>query len=283
MASSTVPAPGFDCTFDDIYLREGLVKLDRRFLAGLKASDAALHEQLTRARADPAALASKQESELLLALTPHLERFVACLFRIETEVQALAAKHHQLAPLYQVKRQFVQRKAMHRYAPHQAAGFDGLALERELEQAFGEPFTELAYARNVTAWQKDESAHAPHLESALRYAAWAAHTEEGRKRRRGGVLFKAPAKLDPQRLIPVVTDDSGGYRSHRLERHSLRRRDGFKLTDPGADLVRALDEANYCIWCHEQGKDSCSKGLLEKSAAGRGAASFKKSPFGVTL
>jgi NADPH-dependent glutamate synthase beta subunit-like oxidoreductase/NAD(P)H-flavin reductase len=283
LASSTIRTLGFDCTFDDLYRREGLVKLDQRFLTGLKGSDVALHEQLARARADPAALASKQESELLLALVPQLERFVARLFGIETEVQALAAKHHQLAPLYQVKRQFVQRKAMHRYSPHQAAGFDGLALERELEQAFGEPFTELAYARHVTEWQKDEPAHMPRLERALRYAAWAAHTEEGRIRRQAGVLFKAPAKLDPQRLIPVVTDESGGYRSHRLERHQLRRREGFKLTDPGADLVRALDEANYCIWCHEQGKDSCSKGLLEKGAAGRGAASFKKSSFGVAL
>jgi len=283
LAASTVPVSGFGLGFDDLYSRDGLLGLDQHFLAGLKGGDAALHEQLTHARADPAALASKQESELLLALVPHLERFVARLFGIETEVQALAAQHHRLAPLYQVKRQFVQRRAMHRYPPHQAASFDGLALERELEKMFGEPFTELAYARHVTQWQEDETAHAVHLDAALRYAAWAAHTEEGRKRRRGGVLFKAPAKLDPQRLIPVVTDESGGYRSHRLERHSLRRRDGFKLTDPGADLVRALDEANYCIWCHEQGKDSCSKGLLEKAAAGRGAASFKKSPFGVTL
>jgi NADPH-dependent glutamate synthase beta subunit-like oxidoreductase/NAD(P)H-flavin reductase len=283
LASSTIRTLGFDCTFDDLYLREGLVKLDQRFLAGLKGSDTALHEQLTHARADPAALASKQESELLLALAPHLERFVARLFGIEKEVQALAAQHHGLAPLYQVKRQFVQRRAMHRYAPHEAAGFDGLALERELEQAFGEPLTEIAYARHVTDWQQDESAHGTRLECALRYAAWAAHTEEGRKRRGAGVLFKAPAKLDPQRLIPVVTDESGGYRSHRLEPHHLRQRDGFKLTDPGADLVRALDEANYCIWCHQQRKDSCSKGLLEKGAAGRGAASFKKSLFGVTL
>ncbi|MGH8702168.1 MAG: FAD-dependent oxidoreductase, partial [Burkholderiales bacterium] len=269
--------------FDELYCRDGLIRLDQRFLAELAQSDAALHEQLALARADPAALAPKQESELLLALTPHLERFIAHLFGIEAEVQALAAKHHQLAPLYQVKRQFVQRRAMHRYPPQEATRFDGLALERELEKTFGEPFTELAYARHVTEWQKNEPAHASHLETALRYAAWAAHTEEGQKRRRAGVLFKAPAKLDPQRLIPVVTDESGGYRSHRLERHSLRRRDGFKLTDPGADLVRALDEANYCIWCHEQGKDSCSKGLLEKGTSGRGAGSFKKSPFGVTL
>jgi len=283
LGSRSIPAAGFDCTFDELYTREGLVKLDRRFLAGLREGDAALHDRLLGARGNPPGLAPKEESVLLLALAPHLERFVARLFGIEPELQALAAKHHVLAPLYQVKRQFVQRRATHRYAGAEAATFDGPALERELEAAFGEPFTELAYARHVAEWQKNEAAHAAHLERALRYAAWATHTEAGRARRGSGVLFKAPSKLDPQRLVPAVSDESAGYRTHRLAPHSLRRRDGFKLTDPGADLVRALDEANYCIWCHEQGKDSCSKGLLQKGATGRGAASFKKSPFGVAL
>ena len=44
-------------------------------------------------------------------------------------------------------------------------------------------------------------------------------------------------------------------------------REGFALTDPGTDLVGALDQANYCIWCHNQGKDCCSKGLKEKDGA----------------
>jgi NADPH-dependent glutamate synthase beta subunit-like oxidoreductase/NAD(P)H-flavin reductase len=283
VARASIPAPGFDCSFEDLYARDGLERLDRRFLASLQEGDAALHERLLRARSNPGALAPKQESELLLALAPHLERFVARLFGIEADVEALAAAHRRLAPLYPVKRQFVQRKAMHRYTAQEAAGFDGPALERELAAAFGEPFTELAFARHVAKWQEDEPRHASCLDAALRYAAWAAHTEAGRARRRSGVLFKAPARLDPQRLVPVVTDESGGYPSHRLEGRHLRRRDGFGLTDPGADLVHALDEVNYCIWCHEQGKDSCSKGLLEKNATGRGAASFRTSAFGVTL
>src|SRR5204863_1345117 len=41
----------------------------------------------------------------------------------------------------------------------------------------------------------------------------------------------------------------------------------------------AMDEVNYCIWCHEQGKDSCSKGLKEKAPS----ESFKKTVFGVQL
>jgi len=279
--ATLVTGPGPD--FDDLYRREGLVKLDRQFLAGLEQFDPALHDRLVSARAEPSAVSVKQESELLLALVPYLEHFIAGLFGIETEVKTLSARHHEQAALFDVKRLFVQRKAMHKYKLQEATGFDGPMLERELSLAFGEPFSELAYARRVTEWQKDETAHAGQLETALRYAAWAAHTTEGKQRNRAGVLFKAPSKLDPQRLVPIVTDESGGYKNHRLDGAHIRRREGFKLTDPGTDLTGALDQANYCIWCHEQGKDSCSKGLLEKGATGKGTASFKKSPFGVTL
>ena len=107
---------------------------------------------------------------------------------------------------------------------------------------------------------------------ALRYAAWAAHTAAGQAQHQSGVLFKAPAKLDPQHLVPVIDRRvRAATRSYRLDADHLRRREGFELTDPGTDLAGALDEANYCIWCHEQGKDSCSKGLMEKGATGRGA------------
>jgi hypothetical protein len=100
---------------------------------------------------------------------------------------------------------------------------------------------------------------------------------------RGTVLFKAPHKLDYMRLVPAIEEKTSGYPVFSAQPQHIRRRNGFKLTDRGTDLVGALDEAHYCIWCHEQGKDSCSKGLKEKGASGRGVASFKKSPFGVTL
>ena len=51
----------------------------------------------------------------------------------------------------------------------------------------------------------------------------------------------------------------------------------------GTDLVGALDQANYCIWCHEQGRDSCSRGLKDKAPADGAPAPFKKTVFGVPL
>ncbi|HEX5613097.1 MAG TPA: FAD-dependent oxidoreductase [Burkholderiales bacterium] len=260
----------FHLSFEDLYSRAGLARVDAAFLGFLGEASGALRERLIAARRDPSALAAKEESDLLVALSPHVDDFVARLFGIEPAVRALSARHHALAPLYSVKRLFVQRRALHKVKPAEATEID-------VEALLGESFSELAFASRVTEWQQDEAANAEKLELAARYAAWAAGTPEGRAKHRDGVLFKAPRKLDYLRLVPVRSDDSQGYTRHSLEH--LRRREGFALTDPGTDLVGALDEAHYCIWCHEQGKDSCSKGLQEKAPAG----GFRKSPFGVPL
>ena len=259
------------------------MRIDVLFLERLAAQDAPLHVQLLAARTAPGALLAKQESELLLALTPHLDDFIAWLFNIESDVDALTARHLELSPLYSVKRLFVQRKAANKYKGEAAEQLNGPELAAKLEPMMGDTLTELGFAKKVIEWQADEAAHVDQLDVALQYAAWALQTVAGRTKHRDGVLFKAPHKLDMQHLVPTIVESERGYTTHTFPVEKLRRRDGFKLTDKGADLKGALDQANYCIWCHEQGKDSCSKGLLEKGASGRGAASFKKSPFGVTL
>ena len=78
------------------------------------------------------------------------------VFGVEPEVRALEEVHHELAPLYAVKRLFVQRKAMNAHKADVAATFDGAALRREIESVLGESFTELVFAKAVTRWQQDE-------------------------------------------------------------------------------------------------------------------------------
>ena len=268
-------ALAFGLAFEDLYSRSGLERLDAEFMAALAAADCALRDRFEAARADPAKLATRDEAELLIAIAPHLDRFIAKLFAIEDEWQDLVESHHRLAPLFRVKRKFVQRRAMLKYKADVAATFDGSALEADVARRIGGQFEELPFAEHILRWMADEPAHGEDLAVAERFAAWAAHTEDGRWRYRSGVLFKPPQRVDPMHLVPLQTDVSRGYSVHTL--HHIRRREGFALTDPGTNLAGALDEANYCIWCHEQGKDSCSKGLKEKSGE------FKKSPFNVPL
>jgi NADPH-dependent glutamate synthase beta subunit-like oxidoreductase/NAD(P)H-flavin reductase len=277
----------FGLSFADLYATGGLARVDGAFCAHLAAADAPLAARLAAARRDHDALGRKQESELLLALAPHVEDFLGQLFGIETELTALQAAQQELAPLFACKRQVVQRKALNRYKAEEAAGFDGPGLRQELEAKFGEPLTglrgELAFARHVGAWALDDAAHAADIDLALRYAAWAVQTAAGKAAHQSGVLFKTPRKLDYLRLIPVESETRHGIAMWRLPQDHLRRRDGFALTDPGTDLAGGLDQAHYCIWCHEQQKDSCSSGLREKPPPDGSPARFKASPFGVTL
>src|SRR5690349_8927836 len=93
-------------SFPDLYDRDGLVRLDRAFVAHLAEADAALHGRLMAGRADPASLDRKAESDLLVDIAPHVEDFLGELFGISAEVRALQARHDRLAPLYSVKRLF---------------------------------------------------------------------------------------------------------------------------------------------------------------------------------
>jgi len=264
--------------FDDLYRRDGLARIDALFVEHLAAGDVELHNRLLTARRDPGALEVKAESELIIALAPHLEDFIGALFAIAPEIAALQAHHHALAPLYTVKRLFVQRRAVKGVTAEQAASLDGDALAAALEEKFGEALTELAFATNVARWLEDEATHQDALDLAARYAAWATLSPVGRQRHRGGVLFKVPHRLVMEHLVAVESETIDGVAMLRLPRAQWRHREGFGLTDPGTDLTGALDQANYCIWCHNQSKDSCSKGLKDKKTG-----AFQKSVFGVTL
>ena len=222
---------GFGVSFPDLYEREGLIRLDRAFLAFLGEADRALADKLSAARQN--APGGGPESELLIALAPHVEDFIAKLFHIEREALALAERHNEMAPLWSVKRQFVQRRALHKVKPTELQAFDPAQFEFT---------TELDFARKVSAWLQNEPAHARELELAARYAAWATTTPAGKAKHRAGVLFKTPQKLDFMKLVPVHTDTGHGFAAHRLDH--LRHRDGFALTDAGTDLTGALDEAN---------------------------------------
>jgi NADPH-dependent glutamate synthase beta subunit-like oxidoreductase/NAD(P)H-flavin reductase len=285
---------GFKLQFADLYERRGLLAVDTAFLSELAASDAALHARLVEARREPAGMEAKQESQLLIDLAPHVDDFLGALFGIRAQIRALAEQHQRLAPLYEVKRQFVQRSAAKAFTPVEAQAIDGAGLGAELAQRIASQpgdlaAFELAFARSVQRWQADEAGSATELALALRYAAWALHSEAGRARHHKGLLFKVPAKTDPTSLLEHAIERHDGqpgtakpFTTFTIKPEQIRRRSGFKLTDPGTDLAGALDQANYCIWCHKQGKDSCSTGLKEKPAAD-GRVAFKRSAFGVKL
>ncbi len=275
----TALALSFGTSFNDLYDREGLSRLDAAFVAWLKEVNVDVHARLMAARAQPDRLAAKDESNLLIEAARPLEDFIAALFGVSSEAAELRARHTRLAPLYDCKRLFVQRYVARAIKP-EAVG-DEPAVDVGAGFEIGVEAWELVFAlkvRELIGAEFKVDKPTPDVEALARYAAWALHSPEGKKRHREGPLFKVPHKLDFEHLVPIETEMVDGVTRMRLPRPMLRHREGFALTDAGFDLERALDHANYCIWCHNQGKDSCSRGLKDRKTG-----AFQKSPFGVTL
>ena len=118
------------------------------------------------------------------------------MFGIQAEVRALQARHDALAPLYALKRKFVQKKAISGMTPERAGAIDGAALAAELESLFGEPLTEQSFVEHVSRWLEDEAEHAAQLADRAAICRLGRAFARGNAKHHHGVLFKVPHKLD---------------------------------------------------------------------------------------
>lgn len=266
----------FDLVFEDLYDDQALSRVDAAFLGVLGGLDADLAGRLKGARENPDVLDDKAESALLLELSPHVDAFIAKLFGIEAELSDLAGRHTSLETLYTCKRLMVQRRAIKGKTPEDAADIPGPELAEELTPLLGGDFNQFSFANALMDWHEDEDANADKISMALGYACWATLTAEGQARHATDILFRQPGKLDFQNLVHTDAVQIGDVTAREFAPERQIHRDGFKLTDPGCDLVGALDQAHYCVLCHERGKDSCSKGLKDKKTG-----AFAKNELGV--
>jgi len=147
-----------------------------------------------------------------------------------------------LAPLYTVKRLFVQRRAAKKYGPEQAATFDGRCCARSSSRCWRRA-QRAALCEHVDRWMKAEAEHAAALDLAARYAAWATHTPQGQRLHRAESCSRCRTRSirttcgRRDEVVDGVTDAQAAALASPA-------RDGFALTSPGMDLTAALDHAN---------------------------------------
>ncbi len=271
----------FNITFQDLYSLNGLQKIDTEFRKFLSLKNPQLAESFFSL--------TKYEATILLDVSKVLEDFIVELFDIKKENDALKKQHEDLEKIYYVKREFVQRFVAKKYP----SGSSSLAFGRgsheseldgkkilqnlkidfidvdDLEKKLADKIFPLLPNINFSSLEpkpheilgltaKDDEV----IVNLTEYAVWALYSKDGKAFHKNGSLFILPQKTDFQNLV---------------KEPELRNREGFNLTDNGFNLNRALGEANYCIFCHKQDKDSCRKGLCEKNSE------VKKDPLGIEL
>ncbi|WP_298136423.1 FAD-dependent oxidoreductase [Acidiferrobacter sp.] len=269
--------------YEDLFLREGLARLDGEFLNHVEGRDPALGARLRTFRAGIEPESAVARSALLLAVAAHLETFIAELFRIENEAAALHRATASHDGVMQFKKQFVLRRAR-RYRGDFPQGFADLDAWLDDEaQKRGLPLAdrEWAIARLGEEWLADESRFEGEITRLTQWCAMVLNDGDIRARFAHWSSFILPERVDHTHLVPINRVERYGVQMAEGPQGGFRRRDGFHLTDLRMDARHVQSEIHYCLYCHDHDGDFCSKGFPEKK--GVPELGLKVDPLGVTL
>lgn len=268
-------------SWSDLHTAQGLKKLFDFFQSDLNLRDASLAKRYQEYLSG-AQLAAVDESDLLLAVAPHVAHFITHLFMIEKEVGQQSQTDKNLLPLFLFKRDFVQRRALKKYDLSASHAFDIVALKKQAALLLGikedsldweEPVCAyvmpLVEAEKATPGQNTDKLEVfEKLVCALHHAGnpdrWAS--------------LKIPEKVEYEALVKTDRPNNNFLEKIQGPISTYRRRDGFELTDKRMNRKFIMGEVDYCIYCHSREKDSCSKGLNDKKTG-----AHLKNPLGIEL
>lgn len=258
-------------TYKDIYRAEKLLDLNQLFCIALKQADPELaaryHAYRHGSTEDRPA-----ESALLIAIARHLEDFIVEAFGVTAARDRLRQAETRETVVLQFKDKFVKGRARKESAAPVRAFAE---LDRMLGIADSEDREHAVATRWFAAQDSQDLAQLALLEEWVQAAY---QTPEGRAHTSGWISFQLPKKTEYMKLVQVESVPDGlGVRVQGPDA-KLRHRDGFNLTDPRASMREALDQVNYCLYCHDHDGDFCSKGFPQKEGEG-----FRLNPLEVEL
>ena len=243
--------------FSDLYEREGLLQLNIIFNNFLKDVDYDLFYNFLQLKKNSQNFSKVEKSNILILVSQVLEDFISELFNIENENEALQLKHNELSIIYQVKKRVIQRDISRKYNCDDIKNIDGMELLKKFKLSYSNVSSlELNIAKLINENLLNEELRL--------YCAWALFDDKGIELHKNGSLFNLPKRIDCDNLINVEDYKFEGIDCRKFSDNKITDRDGFKLSDTGYNLNKTLGEANYCIFCHNQDKDSCSIGLRNK-------------------
>ncbi len=268
----------FGLDFADLYSVEGLEKLDNSFIEYLDQRNPEMTSLLLKFRKEKKY--GKELSQDIISMASFVEGFISDLFGIEEAVRSLKDKHDALANIQKCKRLFVQRQAVRDHRSESWDTFDDSFYREKIQNTCS--FNEVDFSNKVMELLEDKEKNKEDLEIFSRYSAWAALSDNAKKHHRGWVIFDSPQKKDLENFFDINEEKNSEFKVLKLSDEELVSRDGFKHTSKPYSMKEVLNETDYCIYCHNTGKDSCSKGLLQKDRE-TGDSSIKKNVFGEEL
>ena len=211
---------------------------------------------------------------------------MARLFGVEPQRQAQIDVALREAAIFRMKH-FVVRRASKKYPEDKLPPETPKALRSAIHELCAASFRELvvegdeeltvATVLDALITREKAGVVVPEIDLFERFAAVHRFVPAAHASLHGWTSFHAPHFVDHDDLVPLRRPDpklsnvTDGPLEHR------RRRDGFGLTDARMSRREVASEADYCMYCHEREKDSCSKGMHDKQGV------VKKNPLNIPL
>ena len=244
VATTSLGVPGY--TFADLHEPERLASLHERFCEEVSAADPALWREWDAYRQAPdAPWPPVTLSNLLIAMAPHVSRFVRRLFEVDAPMSALVAATRVQDDLFRFKVDFVRRRA--------------LPLLKNGATVVSTPEDEAIVANMIGGWRpgqrprvgdcqgwlcaagrrKNSSAHPqsaihhPQLDALKRWCAVRLHDRAYRH----WVVFRFPETVEPFHLVEVERPDPTLPEAHdrsRLAAAATRRFHADRWADASA-------------------------------------------------
>ncbi len=294
MPTLQLAIPGF--SYSDLYHPSKLAELHSLLLSEISVVDPALHSRWIAYSSDNgSALTPIEVSQILVDMSPYVGGFVAKLFGITNKRKAgmdLAAREKII---FSFKQDILQRQALKKYpnlekcievAPlTELKDFYYKILKSHFADnfiSFDDEFATAMMAQTLLEYQKNGSNELASLgdqavEKFLAFCAARVYDEELHKEVEDWASYHVPQNMDYSHLVEIIHPDELLREKFIGPEDEYRRRDGFALTDERMNPREVRGETEYCIFCHDRSKDSCSKGLHEKDGA------VKKNPLGIKL
>jgi hypothetical protein len=211
--------------FGDLFEPRRLAELDARFREVLKAEDAELSKKFEAYRGGET-LSPPDESELLIAAARPLGRFVAKLFRVEKEHQALIDRAAREDVIFRMKT-FIARRAIKKYPETALPPEDAATLRTRVRSISATAFPELhatgddelTFATVLAVLMAAEGKPgnepgtpagdelAKRIDAFERWAAVHRFEPSGRAAVKGWVSFHVPHNIDLHDLVPLRRPD----------------------------------------------------------------------------
>lgn len=266
----------YGLSFQDLQKRDGLIEVDTLFQQILPEEMQCTFLQWRRGETTFTAI---EESEFQIKLGEYLNTFIAKLFDIEKESNALIDRAQHYETLMKFKEQFIQRGAK-RYRQEIEGTFAEHHSALLAKMGVDVADSDLEYKIAKYALSLDAEANADDIIAIHQWGSLLEKDEAGLALAKEWITFKFPARLDFDNLVPTKETVFQGI-PVKVGSNPLRTRDGFDLTDKRMDRYEIASEIEYCKYCHDHDGDFCSTGFPVKK--GDPSQGFRKNPFDETL